>query len=67
MLDDRSAAARNASGWLVCLAELAKALDGRPGDGPHGDGVLPWALVYSAHLEAGLPSGAEVPEAALEA
>ncbi|MGY1770039.1 SRPBCC family protein [Blastococcus sp. SYSU D00813] len=63
-LGDRAAAARNASGWLVCLAELAKALDGRPGSGPHGDGVLPWEPVYAAHLAAGLPSGAEVPAAA---
>jgi uncharacterized protein YndB with AHSA1/START domain len=67
VLGDRSAAARNASGWLVCLAELEKALAGRPGAGPHGDGVLDWAPVYSAHLAAGLPSGAEIPEGVVEA
>lgn len=62
VLDDRSAAARNAGGWFVCLAELGKALDGRPGTGPHGDGVLDWAPVYAAHVAAGLPAGAQIPE-----
>lgn len=64
VLADRSEAARNASGWLVCLDELRKAVDGTPGAGPHGAETLPWEPVYRAHLDAGLPSGAEVPDIA---
>lgn len=62
VLDDRSAAARNAGGWHVCLAELVKVLDGVPSRGPHSEDTEPWEPVYRAHVEAGLPSGAPVPD-----
>ncbi len=61
VLDDRSTAARNASGWHVCLAELAKRLDGVPSRGPHGEDTEPFEPVYQAHVDAGLPSGAPIP------
>ncbi|HJQ43633.1 MAG TPA: SRPBCC family protein [Jatrophihabitantaceae bacterium] len=62
VLAENNTAARNASGWLVCLGELEKTLAGRPGDGPHGnDLVAPWPDVYEAHVAAGLPSGAPIP------
>jgi uncharacterized protein YndB with AHSA1/START domain len=64
VLDDRSAAARNAGGWYVCLGELGKRLDGVPSAGPHSDDTEPWEPVYRAHVEAGLPSGAPVPDVA---
>ncbi|WP_409332080.1 SRPBCC family protein [Trujillonella humicola] len=63
VLDDRAAAARNASGWFVCLRSLARLLDGRPGSGPHGDDGDDWQPVYAAHVATGLPSGAEIPKA----
>lgn len=64
ILADRSAAARNASGWLVCLDELARIIADQPGDGPHGpEATARWRPVYEAHLEAGLPAGASVPPA----
>lgn len=62
VLDDRAAAARNAGGWYMCLAELAKALEGRASGGPHGDDTEAWQPIYDAHVAAGLPSGAPVPE-----
>ena len=62
VLSDRSAAARNGSGWHVCLAELVKVLDGVPSRGPHSEDTEPWEPVYRAHVEAGLPSGAPVPD-----
>ena len=61
VLDDRSTAARNASGWHVCLAELAKRLDGVPSRGPHSEDTEPFEPLYRAHVEAGLPSGAPIP------
>ena len=63
VLADRSAAARNAAGWDVCLEELAKLLAGRPGGGPHADGAAPWQPRYDAYLAAGMPSGADIPAA----
>lgn len=62
VLDDRSAAARNGSGWYVCLGELGKLLAGTGSRGPHSEDAEPWEPVYRAHVEAGLPSGAEVPD-----
>jgi uncharacterized protein YndB with AHSA1/START domain len=63
VLEQRDAAARNAGGWLVCLGELAKTVAGNPGQGPHSDDVVaPWPEVYDAHVAAGLPYGAEIPE-----
>lgn len=61
VLQDRSAAARNAAGWHVCLEELAQCLNGRTGGGPHRDGALEWPPCYDAYVAAGTPSGAEIP------
>lgn len=61
VLSDRSAAARNAAGWSVCLAELDKTIAGQPGDGPHSPTAVPWQPLYQAHIAAGLPSGAPIP------
>jgi uncharacterized protein YndB with AHSA1/START domain len=62
VLSDRSTAARNAGGWYVCLAELVKVLDGVPSRGPHSEDTVPWEPIYQAHIEAGLPSGAPIPD-----
>jgi uncharacterized protein YndB with AHSA1/START domain len=64
VLADRSTAARNGGGWHVCLGELRKLLDGVPSRGPHSEDTEPWEPIYRAHVEAGLPSGAPVPDAA---
>ena len=61
VLADRSAAARNAAGWDVCLDELAKLLLGRPGGGPHAESATPWQSRYDAYVAAGIPSGADIP------
>jgi uncharacterized protein YndB with AHSA1/START domain len=65
VLDDRTTAARNAGGWHVCLAELMKVLDGIASRGPHSEDTEPWEPVYRAHVEAGLPAGAPVPDITL--
>jgi uncharacterized protein YndB with AHSA1/START domain len=62
VLSERSTAARNAGGWHVCLAELVKVLDGVPSRGPHSEDTEPWEPIYQAHVQAGLPSGAPVPD-----
>ena len=62
VLSDRSTASRNAGGWYVCLAELVKVLDGVPSRGPHSEDTVPWEPIYQAHVDAGLPSGAPVPD-----
>jgi uncharacterized protein YndB with AHSA1/START domain len=62
VLADRTTAARNGGGWYVCLAELGKHLDGVPSAGPHSADTEPWEPIYRAHVEAGLPSGAAVPD-----
>jgi len=64
LLSDRTAAARNGGGWYVCLEELQKSLDGVASRGPHSEDTVPWEPVYRAHVEAGLPSGAAVPDRA---
>jgi uncharacterized protein YndB with AHSA1/START domain len=61
VLADREAAARNAAGWSVCLAELDKQIQGVPSDGPHSDAAEPFQPIYDAHVAAGLPHGAEIP------
>jgi uncharacterized protein YndB with AHSA1/START domain len=61
VLDDRSAASRNAAGWTVCLTELDKLLDGRPVAGPHSAEVEPFEPIYEAYKAAGMPWGAEIP------
>lgn len=61
VLDARDAAARNAAGWEVCLAELAKHLGGLPADGPHSATADSWQEHYDRYLASGMPSGAFVP------
>ncbi len=61
VLSDRSQAARNGAGWVVCLAELDKHVGGQETRGPHSDSALEWQPVYDAHVAAGLPAGADVP------
>ncbi|GAA2201317.1 hypothetical protein [Sinomonas flava] len=64
-LGDNTAAARNAAGWHVCLAELEKKLGGAVPAGPHAEpgpgGPPDWESLYDAYVAAGLPSGAPVP------
>lgn len=61
VLEARDAAARNAAGWSVCLAELDKHVAGLPAGGPHGSGAESWREHYAQYVAAGLPSGAPVP------
>ncbi|MGH9121198.1 MAG: SRPBCC family protein [Acidimicrobiales bacterium] len=60
-LDECAAAARNATGWDVCLSELEKHVAGHPSGGPHGSGATPWQPLYDAYVARGLPSGAWIP------
>ncbi|HEX5190596.1 MAG TPA: SRPBCC family protein [Streptosporangiaceae bacterium] len=61
VLDARDAAARNAAGWTVCLAELGKHLAGQRADGPHSDTAESWQRHYDDYVAAGMPSGAGIP------
>ncbi|MEV6156116.1 SRPBCC family protein [Nonomuraea sp. NPDC052129] len=62
VIQAQDAAARNAAGWAVCLAELDKVVAGQPADGPHGKSAESWREHYDAHVADGLPSGAEIPQ-----
>jgi uncharacterized protein YndB with AHSA1/START domain len=59
VLEADNAAARNAAGWTVCLAELDKHVAGHHTDGPHG--AESWQPLYESYIAAGLPSGAWLP------
>ena len=61
VLGERQAAARNAAGWNLCLAELATYLDGADGAGPHATDMGTWWRLYDEYVAAGLPSGAHIP------
>lgn len=62
VLADPAAAARNAAGWSVCIAELDKLIAGRRVDGPHSAAAAEAGQhYYDAYVEAGLPSGAAIP------
>ena len=61
VLEARDAAASNAAGWAVCLAELEKHLRGDTADGPHSATAEPWQEHYAAYVAAGVPSGAPIP------
>jgi uncharacterized protein YndB with AHSA1/START domain len=61
VLAERDTAARNASGWDVCLGELDKLLSGATSKGPHSDDAAPFQPIYDAYVAAGLPSGAGIP------
>lgn len=54
-------AARTAAGWHVCLAELARGLDGEADTGPHRAGAVPWKPLYDAYVADRFPSGAPIP------
>jgi uncharacterized protein YndB with AHSA1/START domain len=64
VLAEQDTAARNGSGWSVCLRELDAQMEGQPTGGPHSDSnkALFWPL-YDAYVAAGVPSGAEIPAA----
>jgi uncharacterized protein YndB with AHSA1/START domain len=57
VLDDRSAAARNAAGWSLCLAALDRLVD----DAPQDSANLDWKPYYDAYVAEGMPSGAPIP------
>jgi uncharacterized protein YndB with AHSA1/START domain len=61
VLESRDAAARNAAGWTVCLAELHKHLSGAVADGPHSATAEPWEPLYADYVAAGMPAGAPIP------
>jgi len=62
VLDQRNAAARNASGWSVCLGVLDRHLAGVTVGGPHApDAQVPPHELYEDYVAAGLPSGAPIP------
>jgi len=62
VLEADNAAARNAAGWTVCLAELDKHIAGHHTDGPHSDDAAgSWQRLYESYIAAGMPSGAWLP------
>jgi uncharacterized protein YndB with AHSA1/START domain len=62
VLADRDAAARNASGWTICLGELANVVDGYPSDGPHSDvNRDAFQALYDDYRSSGMPAGAAIP------
>lgn len=65
VLVERNTAARNATGWYGCLAELAATVAGHPGDGPHARPPAEFWPVYDAHVARGLPHGAWIPDEVL--
>lgn len=65
VLDSRDAAARNAAGWDACLVVLDARLAGTPSGGPHDGDMAEWTALYESYVDAGLPSGAPVPDEAV--
>ncbi|MCF6522142.1 SRPBCC family protein [Streptomyces sp. JJ36] len=61
VLEARDTAARNATGWTVCLGELEKHLAGREAPGPHQADTEPFQPLYDSYVAAGMPHGAEIP------
>jgi uncharacterized protein YndB with AHSA1/START domain len=64
VLEARDAAARNAAGWAVCLAELGTHLAGQVAGGPHSQTAESWREHYENYIAAGMPSGAHIPSGA---
>lgn len=63
VLDEAGTAARNASGWTVCLSELDKHLAGERSEGPHSEEAgAGFEEIMKAYIDAGMPSGAEIPD-----
>jgi uncharacterized protein YndB with AHSA1/START domain len=51
--------------WMTDELHLTlEPVDGVPSRGPHSEDTEPWEPVYRAHVAAGLPSGAEIPDIA---
>jgi len=61
VLEAENTAARNGAGWEVCLSALDEHARGASTGGPHSGAGAPWQDVYRAYVEAGVPSGAEIP------
>jgi uncharacterized protein YndB with AHSA1/START domain len=62
VLADRDTAARNASGWTICLGELANVVDDEASDGPHSDvNRDAFQALYDDYRASGIPSGAAIP------
>jgi hypothetical protein len=61
VLEAPDAAARNAAGWSVCLAQLTTLLATGAAAGPHGDVGGSWRSYYDEYLADGLPAGAPIP------
>jgi len=62
VLSEGDAAARNASGWTICLAELDKVLAGESSEGPHSDEAgAAFERIMARYIAAGMPSGAKIP------
>jgi uncharacterized protein YndB with AHSA1/START domain len=62
VLAERDTAARNASGWTICLGELANAVDGYPSGGPHSDvNRDAFQSLYDDYCAGGMPAGAAIP------
>ena len=58
------AASKTAAGWHLCLDALGERLDGRTPDVARDGRPTPeWRARYEEYQAAGVPSGAEVPEA----
>jgi uncharacterized protein YndB with AHSA1/START domain len=62
VLTERDAAARNATGWTICLGELNRHLAGITSDGPHGASAPPFQPIYDNYVAAGLPFGPAIPD-----
>lgn len=63
VLEASDAAARNAAGWSVCLAEFDKHIAGEVTAGPHdSDSIKQWRPLYESYVAAGVPSGAWIPD-----
>lgn len=64
VLEARNTAARNATGWTVCLGELDRHLSGAMSEGPHSEANAPaFQPFYDAYVADGMPSGAAIPPA----
>ena len=60
LLDEREKAARDAAGWHVILAGLARTLAGEAG-APDTGATPDWREQYEEYQRRGLPAGAEIP------
>ena len=62
VLSEANTAARNASGWTVCLAEFDKVLAGVRSGGPHSESAdAGFEGIMAKYVAAGMPSGAAIP------